>query len=53
MKRYKASAHREMIIEIPDDMPDDEVLDEITERLFSDADWSSEFEYSEITQEDN
>jgi len=29
------------------------VRDEIIAMLFYDGDWSNEFEYSEITQEDN
>lgn len=53
MKRYRAFARREMVIELPDGMSDGEVCDEITARLFSDGDWSQEFEYSEMTQEEN
>ena len=53
MKVYRASAHREMEIVFPDDASEDEVRDEIIAMLFYDHDWSNEFEYSEITQEDN
>jgi len=53
VKLYRASAHREMEIVFPDDVSEDEVRDEIIAMLFYDGDWANEFEYSEITQEDN
>jgi hypothetical protein len=51
MKLYRASARRELVIEFPDDVPEDELREEIIAMLFYDDDWSNEFEYSEITQE--
>ena len=51
MKLCRASARRELVIEFPDDVSEDELREEIIAMLFYDDDWSNEFEYSEITQE--
>ena len=53
MKLYRATAHRELVIELPDDVSEDALRDEIIAMLFYDNDWSNQFEYSEITQGEN